>query len=161
MDPDALPTHLAVLERAVLDESAVWSAGFPVVSTIAQVPDPRLPGGLPAGWAVRAHHPNYGADDTGLFLVRRESGGWMLVRYESDLRRARIEWIDSSLAALHVSVTEGMVEGWKSPAEISAIHRWLSGVLLSLFDEADPVEASEKVLFALSGTLTCPPRLAG
>lgn len=159
-------TTLGDFSLAAVTEYKDWEAGLTRARPTDGIPrgwmttvPPSDEHGLPMGWRTVACLRDY-QPDTDLWLTRRDGGGWVVVRYERDLERTQIFWVDESLADLYTHVVEAIAEGHRFPAGMDAIAEWLKGVLTEMFDSEDPVEAAEQVLFALGGVLSVVPRAA-
>lgn len=124
-------------------------------------PEPIQPGGLPRGWTTRAVLREF-QPEADLHLVCREGGGVGLLRHERDLHRTmRIFSMADNLVDLDTRLFERYPPGAnEDQGLLGGVRDWVRGVLVALYDLADPEEAAEATLLALSGRVRTPPRAA-
>lgn len=123
------------------------TGGFPHAGT---------PNWLPSGWHEHSQfsHTRFGRRYLlAIWLVRRETGGWVLVSHtESSTPRTMVHF---QAATLH-----GLYEAYRVQDDKEAITRWLSRVLASYYDPTDETEAATQIIVALGGEATLEPRAA-
>lgn len=153
------------LSRDVASEWFDWENTLPpgVESySVHDYPNPAAEHGLPKGWTIVARR-DYPSRTSGVFdlsLIRRQTGGWVVVRYEPSAVEgySRMVWVDVTLAHMYTDVTRAVAEETGSEkGRMQIVYDLLAPFLVGLFDDADPSEAKEKALFALSGILTYVP----
>lgn len=184
-DPVRLPAHLDALERRIRKDWRAWVALLPSAPEERRYPDPRSPGGLPASWRVVAStmvvEPGVDADEVFgepdapvlVVVARPEEGGWVLLRHErpnvSPVPLHEVDglsgettqtWLDESLGHLLTHASEGATEKTALGRRVRPLVPWLREVFMASFDEADPVEAAEKMLYALTGSVGALPQAA-
>lgn len=154
-----MPPELDALEHTVNREFNAWERAFPLNRLNHDLPpDPTVEDGLPKGWHLVGHLPDY-QTDTDLFLTRRTKGGWVIVRHEYDIPRTKLFWVDLTFGDLFEHVLADAFFG--SPADMErlpGVAGWLKEIALGSYDATDPTEAAEQALFALGGPLTALPR---
>lgn len=125
-------------------------------------PAPETIGGLPEGWTLVSQRLRPGAAGGTWAMARRAAemgGGWVVIVHWDDDALTEFLFASESLADLYVDlVTTTKV---MQPNDIAtASLEWYKELLVNLYDPADPAEAAEQMLFALSGTMRVPPRAA-
>lgn len=88
-----------------------------------------------------------------LALVYRTDGGWAVLQHAPRSQTLRIYRAATTLC--------GLFRYMQATAADPMVMAWIRVVVAEMFDPADPAEAAEQVLFALSGRLdVCPTVLA-
>lgn len=125
-------------------------------------PAPETPGGLPEGWTLFSQQHRPGPAGGTWAMARRpdeSGGGWVVILHWDTKALSEFLFARQSLAEMYVELVEAtkfMASNDISTASLG----WYKELLIGLYDPTDPSEASEQMLFALSGTMRNPPRAA-
>jgi hypothetical protein len=131
-----------------------WRRGQWDAMRNAPHPAPDADHGLPDGWmAVSTFTASEGIV---WCLTRRDAGGWLLVSHDPSTRETALSGAEETLAGLFATLLRAR-ERVGAPREATD---WLKGVISAMYDPADPNEAAEQVLFALTDKIRTPPRAA-
>lgn len=116
-------------------------------------------GSLPAGWTLVSVCP--GMEYQPYHLIRREAGGWVLIRREAGEHGAEFGGAYTCLSDWYNDLQATMATG-SVPASglLVAVTKWIKDELIALYDTADPAERAEQMLLILSGRVRVPPRAA-
>lgn len=112
------------------------------------------PGALPEGWVAVSTFTS--TDGLVWCLCRRQDGGWLTVSQYPSKAQTALSGAEESLGDLFSLMVRAR-ERANAPTEVTD---WLKGTIMAMYDPADPVEAAEQVLFALTDTMRVPPRAA-
>lgn len=125
-------------------------------------PAPQAPGGLPAGWTLFSQQERPGPAGGTWAMARRpveRGGGWVVIIHWDANALSEFLFASDSLATLYTDLVKATTM-MQPNAIAGASLEWYKQMLVGLYDPTDPSEASEQMLFALSGTMRTPPAAA-
>lgn len=165
--PSIAPTPLGAEARRVLDFERVVRREFDawVITRPWTDEGQRIflldQGECPTGWAIMARRPHPTRPDdmaSGLFLMERQSGGWVIVRasvLSNGSTRVVLEWFHLTLAALY----EHLSSNFTLPPSGRDVG-WIERHLVTMYDPSDEKEAAHQTLVALGAPVRVLPRAA-
>lgn len=147
-----------VLKGVASDELTGWGRGLSHDDQDEPIfPDPHTEQGLPDGWGIHAEMATqFDSLDTDWLLVRRATGGWLLVRHERDLSRTALRGAAVALGGLYADVQR--VASPNLHGVYPTLAGWLRALIVDAYDPSDEIEVAARVMVALGGPVIVTPK---